>query len=301
MSQQPMPVLDRLLSKKHTMSRDLQDEVDAAWGSVKVRADSASDMYWQTPKEHWNRDSDFPPLRMPFSSIWMEWEQPEQWLTDKNVVVQRQDTEIGIHRAVLLREIDIAPTMTLAVGDQRMTVPVPKGAAHAFTISCHMIREGQACYFPFLGIVHVDEMGKQLQETRWGGPTVDDRARPTVDLLHTQFGKLAMLALGLMNCKNVELGEHLSDVPIGRRQRRRNTGIAYRTIDVPGHTTTTQHAADGHVRTTALHRVRGHFKTFTADAPLLGQHVGTYWWGWQVRGNKKNGVVVSDYKVGAAS
>jgi hypothetical protein len=25
--------------------------------------------------------------------------------------------------------------------------------------------------------------------------------------------------------------------------------------------------------------VDGHFKTFTAEAPLFGKHVGTYWWG----------------------
>lgn len=47
----------------------------------------------------------------------------------------------------------------------------------------------------------------------------------------------------------------------------------------------------------ALHRVRGHFKTFTADRPLLGQHVGTYWWGWQIRGKAENGINVSDYRL----
>jgi len=27
--------------------------------------------------------------------------------------------------------------------------------------------------------------------------------------------------------------------------------------------------------------------------------VGTYWWGWQVRGSKAAGEVVSDYEIGA--
>ena len=47
--------------------------------------------------------------------------------------------------------------------------------------------------------------------------------------------------------------------------------------------------------------LRGHFKTFTEDAPLFGKVVGTFWWGWQVRGTAKNGVIVSDYKIGDAS
>ncbi|WP_225050582.1 hypothetical protein, partial [Enterococcus casseliflavus] len=51
----------------------------------------------------------------------------------------------------------------------------------------------------------------------------------------------------------------------------------------------------------SLHTVRGHFKIFTEDKPLLGKHVGTYWWGWQVRGSKEVGEVVSDYKVSAPS
>lgn len=25
--------------------------------------------------------------------------------------------------------------------------------------------------------------------------------------------------------------------------------------------------------------IKGHYKTYTADAPLMGKHVGTYWWG----------------------
>lgn len=300
---QPMPVLDRLLVKRHTAPDEVQEDIDIAWGAVKVRADSAADMYWQTPKEVWRRDSDFPPVRMPFPAIWMEWDQPDQWLTDGNRVIHRQDTEIGTHRAVLLREVEsserkirVAPT-GLIQGAQPFTVPIPRETARSFTMSCHMLREGKACLFPFAGVVHVDEMGNQLREAAWVGPVTDDRSRATVDLLHTQFGKLAILAVGLMNCKNVQLSEHESEVPIGRRQRRRNKGVTYRTIDIPGHTTGIGGTSTGD-QSMPMHRVRGHFKTFAPEAPLLGQHVGTYWWGWQVRGHKKNGSVVSDYKLG---
>lgn len=43
------------------------------------------------------------------------------------------------------------------------------------------------------------------------------------------------------------------------------------------------------------HLARGHFKTFTEDAPLLGKHVGTYWWGRQLRGQEGRGVIEKTY------
>ncbi|HET6241541.1 MAG TPA: hypothetical protein VFD99_06080 [Arthrobacter sp.] len=47
------------------------------------------------------------------------------------------------------------------------------------------------------------------------------------------------------------------------------------------------------------HLARGHFKTFTEDAPLLGKHVGTYWWGWQVRGQGDAGIIEKTYTLKA--
>jgi hypothetical protein len=29
----------------------------------------------------------------------------------------------------------------------------------------------------------------------------------------------------------------------------------------------------------------------------MGKHVGTYWWGWQLRGDPKHGIVISDYQL----
>ena len=50
--------------------------------------------------------------------------------------------------------------------------------------------------------------------------------------------------------------------------------------------------------TMPLHLVRGHFKTYTADAPLFGRQTGTYWWGWQSRGKAERGVRGHTYEVG---
>lgn len=44
-----------------------------------------------------------------------------------------------------------------------------------------------------------------------------------------------------------------------------------------------------------LHLCRGHFKTYTPEKPLLGRHVGTYWWEPHLRGDEHVGVVVHDH------
>jgi hypothetical protein len=46
-----------------------------------------------------------------------------------------------------------------------------------------------------------------------------------------------------------------------------------------------------------IHLCRGHFKTYTAERPLLGRFTGTYWWQPAVRGNAEKGVVEKEYEV----
>jgi hypothetical protein len=46
-----------------------------------------------------------------------------------------------------------------------------------------------------------------------------------------------------------------------------------------------------------VHLMRGHFKTYTADAPLFGKYTGRYWWQPSVRGSKKEGIIFKDYEV----
>jgi hypothetical protein len=113
---------------------------------------------------------------------------------------------------------------------------------------------------------------------------------------------VCLVALGIINCKNVRT-EETGQVTLARSGSEKRRGIParkikYHTIQLPGGGTRAD-GKGGH-RATAIHRVRGHFKTFTAEKPLLGQHVGTYWWGWQVRGKAENGIVVSDYSLEGA-
>ncbi|NKU46751.1 hypothetical protein GS942_17055 [Rhodococcus hoagii] len=110
----------------------------------------------------------------------------------------------------------------------------------------------------------------------------------------------AMAAIGLMNCRNVDIEQvERPSRKLKKQRRSRPPKLDYHTITLPGSRSGTGETSGGGQDARPQHKVRGHFKTYSEDAPLLGKHVGTYWWGWQVRGNKKNGITVTDYKLGS--
>ncbi|OZE92814.1 hypothetical protein CH299_28245 [Rhodococcus sp. 14-2686-1-2] len=110
--------------------------------------------------------------------------------------------------------------------------------------------------------------------------------------------RATMTAVGLMNCKNVTVERQ---APVGSRSSNKNVRktakLDFHTIHLPGSTSAGLSLGNSSYGPISQHRVRGHFKTFTAEAPLMGKHVGTYWWGWQIRGKAADGIVVGDYRL----
>lgn len=115
--------------------------------------------------------------------------------------------------------------------------------------------------------------------------------------------KPVLFACSLANCRNIRLVEVTT--PRSDRRRLRRLGAptwVHRTlvIDRMGRRGGSI-SASGSGGGTALHEVRSHFKTFTADAPLFGKHVGTYWWSTHAAGRVEAGVVEKDFVLGGAS
>jgi hypothetical protein len=112
-----------------------------------------------------------------------------------------------------------------------------------------------------------------------------------------------LMTISFMHCKNVDLRSVNPPEKLSRKHRKkRGRGlIRYHVLDIePIRKIFDKHGAGSkHTLRQALHICRGHFKTFTTDAPLFGKLTGTYWWPQHVRGSKKEGVVVKDYRVGA--
>lgn len=132
-------------------------------------------------------------------------------------------------------------------------------------------------------------------------PRNDAEVESEMDALFPAEARFIILhALALMHCKNI----HIIEQPLPRQQRRqlerRNiVPVVIKTLAIRPSGLIRQ-STPGFNRLTRLmrhHLVRGHFKTFTPEAPLLGKHVGTYWWESSVRGHSEKGEVKKSYKV----
>lgn len=257
---------------------------------VRINAQAASDIYWHGDKDTYDV-KEFGSLNLPYPNMWMEWQVTGNVKFKNNEVVNLTP---GWHSAAYVQELDV----------ETETIGVDPHAKHAFMVT-PFIRQLEhsitgLCINPQI-VVSMDDLYRPIS-TRYltmGGnwPSSDEVASRAAD----GFGAVC-LAINLMHCRNVTVED---SGPIKYRQttkekRARAPRLEYKTITLPGGAYVSQ-PGKGEPGAAPLHRVRGHFKTYTAEAPLMGKHVGTYWWGWQVRGKSENGVRVSDYKLGVPS
>ncbi len=108
-----------------------------------------------------------------------------------------------------------------------------------------------------------------------------------------------LFALNLMNCKNVVLEE----APLSHRQKRNirmgKPNYRYHVLKIRRGKKLYDfdQETSGSGGKNSIHMCRGHFKTYTEDAPLMGKFVGTYYWGAFMRGRDKDKFVDKDYEL----
>jgi hypothetical protein len=111
----------------------------------------------------------------------------------------------------------------------------------------------------------------------------------------------AFLAVSVMHCRNVEVRTVDPPAALARQAARRGGPplCRYHVLDIAPMRRILDTQGDARRRGLghALHVCRGHFKTYTADAPLFGRHVGQYWWADHARGAADRGRVDKDYRV----
>jgi hypothetical protein len=118
--------------------------------------------------------------------------------------------------------------------------------------------------------------------------------------------KPLLLAVSFMHCRNVERVAHPISPKQNKKRQARNLPPfnRFHTLTIEPMKRIIEQAlaeyrglhrnTDIHV---ALHRVRGHFKTYTAEKPLMGHAVGSWFWGPTARGTEKRGTVKKRYEV----
>jgi hypothetical protein len=258
-----MPILERILRGGRVINNsypEMAKEVhDGIKRSVFFDVQVAEDIAAQRAK-HFQVDESIGLLRAPFPDMFMEWQ------------------TLGLPHGCYLTE----PTDLRVKGDAVKTNLIATIILYPELVAANQQRW-----------ICLDDSAQFMDWGFIGDDFTDEDIEVTNHLMVT-----AVTALALMNCRNVMTQPVRINVGRNGTQKRRHRppeDIQYQTIILPGGGTISD--GKGAHRATALHRVRGHFKTFTTDKPLLGQHVGTYWWGWQMRGNSDHGTIVSDYEL----
>lgn len=265
----------------------------------------AADLYWHGKKDYYSLAEDFGPLRPPYPAMWMEWVIPDDFVIDSGP----KDSHFlaGCRHAAFLHTQEFhpytedAPLLSIQLDMEGYTAI----AGHLLT---QVPGDDRILYVPIVNVIAVDnQTGQYMPHSQVAAGDKDVLTVLKQELPEDRFKSVtnidlnvAYMALNLINCRNVTTPQTgVAFARTGREKRQRVPVTRYHTIQLPG---MSQRPGKGSRRTRAeeaimaRHRVRGHFKTYTAEAPLMGKHVGTYWWGWQVRGSRKHGEVISDYE-----
>jgi len=101
----------------------------------------------------------------------------------------------------------------------------------------------------------------------------------------------------LLNCKNVEAQRVFPHIKAhNKRVKKGLEGLfEYHVLKI-SHDLKSSVASAKSGSMNRLHLCRGHFKEYTEEAPLMGKHVGLYFWQPHVRGRNKKGIVIKDYE-----
>jgi hypothetical protein len=104
----------------------------------------------------------------------------------------------------------------------------------------------------------------------------------------------------LIHCINVRRVKHAPPYPLVKKRLKRGKPplVSYYTLEVKPSPISENKEKQG-LWENRVHLCRGHYKRYTAERPLLGRHVGMWWWQPSVRGRNKKGMVIKDYSVKA--
>lgn len=266
--------------------------------SVPFDVQIASELYWGKPKDYYTID-EFEGLRLPYRQVWFEWSIPKMGYFQGRKFEEPSSARFAAHifedeelppgaPATAARQVYVQ-VLAESNYDQPATVGERPILLNDVAVSFCTDQHGQ----------YVEDTIAQL-EPKDLRPRINKQLRGEV--MTAAF--VCAMALQLINCRNVTTAK-AGNIAVRRSGREKRQGVqpvAFHTIVLPGMSVergkVTKQQAAANEAAIRLHRVRGHFKSFTKEAPLLGKHVGKYWWNPAVRGNARHGKVKQDYRIG---
>lgn len=252
------------------------------------------------------------PTRPPFAATWLEWSIP---MDRHEFIVNRERYSHMRDGALVIADDDQSRVVLFCQGNESTKgVPVCYGMLSlpwSFTVDDERNRQfADEAVAPAL-----TPLGVRLAHAAIGDPdrmNESDRAKwraylataPASDIARDYMvgvgaWHVVVCALRMMHVKNVGLADKPTRRKAKKQRRLRpDQRIQWKTLTVtPG--TGASGNGSGSQSLTAHHIVRGHFATYTAEKPLFGKYVGTYWREAHVRGSADAGEVHKDYRVAA--
>lgn len=247
--------------------------------------------------------SQLPRLAPPYENCWFEWTKS---------IKKRDDVPDDFSGEFDDRMLDIMMNME---GDARIGIKLS---------SNHKDDEGWNLYFqfflrmgnnpplmfPLAYVAKLDTDGFFVNIRKY----MEDGIHPVFSALTNEVLQDDMLqkpvdtvlyALGLLNCKNIVAMERGGQPAGAKRSRNRKWVHRHYILQIRPMREVTKieyqdkktEDEESEKQDLSFHFCRGHFKIYTAEKPLFGKYVGTFWWDAHARGSIKKGIVTKDYNV----
>lgn len=285
----------------------------------------------ESPKEEWRYREDFPCVLPPAPVSWIEYELPSIIRS-----TEKELARPARHVAVLVMTLEVpeADQKTMLVEDRLIEIykhflrksritygtsvqtdnrPDRIRDTLAQQLRCKWVSIWQLwaeplnhrALVPFVSYAYyLDQNGQLLPDL--GLAHVLNQAGKSVPVEHLDhcFADIlpSLFGLSLTHCKNVELVERTVPPAIVKaRKAKEIPELRFKQLLIKP--TNSKRFIDKNKPMSnqqgmlPLHFVRAHFKTYTAERPLMGRHTGTYFWHQTARGNHKYGEVVKEYKI----
>jgi hypothetical protein len=282
------------------------------WPTVVI--DNVAEYYGQSTREEWDYGRDFPNLAPPFHAAFFEYKYPRTWIAadDDGVLRDVGDSLHATHSGSLVVGWPYEAFAEKVYYEHSLGVNRVEPAMYSSV--CELQGHAQwVLQFSWWAAVRGHSSPLNTCAAVWffvdaHGAYIRHLNKPGVLALilgqkHDVAAELhpVLLALSFMHCKNVARRDATdTEGPSDKWLRRtRQPKLRYHVLDIEPmkQVLRTKGGIEHNGLKKALHICRGHFATYTNDAPLFGKHTGTFWKPQHVRGDTKLGEVVKDYRV----
>ena len=272
---------------------------DALQQSPIILADNVTDYLFGVQAQHSNAKwdlLDLPVLVPPFRGLFVETQSPRQFdnpdMSGWGALFLRQDEVDAIENSEIPAEaVKWTVEMALVYDNKGLLRTYPAVWCFYLDDSGRLLHdENGEILYETATLVEPDLAGTVDGNERW------EAVKESVMTLVLPF----FYTFAFCHCRNVELHQQEVSRQVRRQAERKGLPILdYRVLEIEPmkRVLRTEGGIENVGPREALKICRGHFKTYTADAPLFGQHVGTWWWEGQLRTSLRTGLGKEDYRV----